>query len=93
MANASPPVGVTLTRYYRTRQDIEQWHIDRQGSAWKLGKQIGGGVSSIVFEGNYSQYSEVVAVKRIAKGAQNRTKEQELSFVREVQNFAMMSEV
>jgi hypothetical protein len=94
MANASPLVDITLTTYHRTRQDIKRWNIDRQGSTWKLGKQIGGSVFSIVFEGRYSQYSkEVVAVKRIPKGAQDGTKEQERSFVREVQNFAIMSEV
>ncbi|KAF8544327.1 kinase-like domain-containing protein [Trichophaea hybrida] len=89
MADPLPP-RTRLTTYYR--RDIERWQINHQEVTWELGKQIGRGVSSRVFEGKYSQFSEVVAVKRIPKTTQGGAKEEELSFVREVQNFAMMSE-
>jgi hypothetical protein len=92
MAEPSQPAS-QLAAYQRYRR-VEEWKINPQNGTWNLLEEIGGGGFSIVFKTLYSEYPEVVAVKRIAKKARTLgSLEKEVSFMKEVQNFAMMSQV
>ncbi|KAF8243400.1 hypothetical protein K440DRAFT_63242 [Wilcoxina mikolae CBS 423.85] len=94
MATPSRARPASQSAAYIRYRSVEEWKINPEEGTWELVEEIGGGGSSIVFTGRYSDYPELVAVKRIAKRARTLgALEKEVSFMKEVQNFAMMSQV